>query len=146
MPAPVTGHPRFYLHSLEGRPPPIGYLYLGYLFSHRCDRGLYPIPLGTTFRMADTPILHYLDSLVIVTIILNCYLEHCRFRLRIIVRTVRIIGLSNNCSPIVLLNSMILNLILFQVILLLSRDMSNVDTVYCLDNLVLSSLKPTLFY
>lgn len=62
------------------------------------------MPSGTALRMANTLILPYLDSLLIVKVILKGYLEHCRLYLGIILRTFRIIGLSNNVSPVVPFN------------------------------------------
>ena len=104
------------------------------------------MPSGTALKTADTPILPYSDSHVILKVILKRYLENCRFCFGIIIWTIRIIALSNHFSPMVLLNPMILNRILFSGILLLSHSMSHVATIYYLDISVVSLLEPCLFY
>ena len=101
-----------------------------------CNGGPYPVPAGTAIRTADTPILPYLDSLVIVIVILKHYLEHCRFCLRIMLLDFRFYCISSpiTSSVVVFLKPMTLNhgtvesngfstVFLFQVILFLFRGM-----------------------
>ena len=135
---------------------------LKFVFIHsiqapNCNGGPYPVPASTAIRTAYTPILPYLDSLVIVTIILKRYLEHCRFCLGIMLLDYWFYWIpSPITSPVVVfLNPMTLNhgtvesngfstIFLFQVILFLSRGMLARPASIIMISSVL--LEPLLFY
>ena len=76
-----------------------------------CNGGPYLVLATTAIRTADTLILSYLDSLVIVTIMLKRYLEHCRFCLGIMLFGLLVLldSKSNNLTSNSLSNPMTLN-------------------------------------
>ena len=77
----------------------------------KCNGGPYLVPAGTAIRMADTPILPYLEYNLIVTIILKLYLKYCTFCLGIIFVGLLVLldSKSNNLTSRGLSNAMILN-------------------------------------